>query len=270
LHLAAARGHMEVVEYLAPLDLSVARAADALGRSALDLARANGHVYVAAYLADPEKAYASEDAGDGLQEGLAFLEHQRLIGKWSRLLGPLAELPDPLVATLDIASPQVQSMCEDALELTCHIRDLESRLLTYVLEVSRWDGPRGAAPFRVYYARTKEQQKLDSVQFLVPRLRPRGPPGATALWEHGGKYRFRITGFYERCLTTPEVPGQVVSEWSEPVLLVLQQRGGAAESEGRRSVISRRHWPSLLRPRSGARRRRGSGGLSCWAVPCSQ
>jgi len=206
LHLAAAQGHAEVAAYLASLNGGFLRALDARGRSALDLARLGRHTEATSVLSEPDEA------------------HQRLARQWSRLLKSAdleRQIPDVPVPPLQISPPQVYRVSEDFLELVCDITDLEYRLIEYVLEVRRYDGPWGAAPARVYYARVGEQRKLDQVRFQVPRQRQTGGP---ALWEPRGVYQFRLIGRCERCPQVPVAPWQVASEWSKPVSLPSSQR----------------------------------------------
>merc|ERR1712151_779888 len=89
-----------------------------------------------------------------------------------------------------------------------------------------------AAPVRVYFVKTGEQRKIDSVKFSVPRTRenvaemPRTGENRTEIWRHGLTYQFRVTGRCERNPALPEAPWQVASEWSPMVKLhmVRQQR----------------------------------------------
>jgi len=205
LHLAALNGRFAAVCYLlsvAPLE--VVLAVDADGASALQLAERNGHVETAETLRGPEE------------------EHRRLVHKWSDMLRdarPEAHLPVHATQeglAVDLASPQLQRVSKEILSLTCCVRDLEYRLLEYVIEIRHCDGgPQAAAPARVYYARLGEQRKVDEVAFRVPRRRPSGQ----TLWVLGGRYQFRIIGRCARCSWLPFAPWQIVSAWSEPELL---------------------------------------------------
>lgn len=234
LHLAAMQGHADIVEYLSSQDQAVVLARDAHDCSALDLARLGGHAEAVSMLREPEDA------------------HQQLTRKWSRLFesaDPKHRLPDVPVHPLEILPPQVYRVTEDVLELICDITDLEYRLIEYVLEVRRCEGPYGAAPARVYYARVGEQRKVDQVRFEVPRVRQTGGP---ALWEARGVYQFRLVGRCERCpqLPAPVAPWQAASEWSAPAAL---QRPRRERSQARRPRARAR---SLCRPR--VRERQGS------------
>lgn len=198
LHLAALRGHAEALAVLIPRSSAeVLLALDLHGRSARDLAEEQGHEAAALVLQDPEEA------------------HQRLVCKWADMLetgGPEVSVADLLTASLAVQAPEIERVGKDAVELSCHVTDLEYRITGYVVEVRRTDGPDGAAPARVYYARAPEQRKLERVQFLVPRLRSNG----LAVWTCPDACQFRVTGCCERVRQQlPCTARQVSSEWSE-------------------------------------------------------
>lgn len=229
LHLAAMKGNAEALEVLAPrASAEVLLALDVQGRSARDLAIEFGHKDAALVLQDPEEA------------------HERLVQKWSKLLdssGAEIQLRDLLDVALGVEAPELERVGKEALELSCHVTDLEFRITGYVLEVRCCDGPDGAAPSRVYYARSAEQRKLERVQFLVPRLRPNGLP----LWEMGGSFRFRVTGCCER--GPQRLPArtirQVTSSWSEAYVLHNCRR----RPSSRQRVVSkatRPRWPPAM------------------------
>lgn len=182
----------------------------------------------------PLDAHASGASGDlegGSEEALRPEEeaHQRLVEEWSGRLGAAsAEAQLPLAAVeeapaVELHAPRLVRATADKIELTCYIQDLEYRLLEYVLEVHSCDGPQGAAPARVYYARLGEQRKVDEVAFEVPSQRPTGQ----TLWEAGRRYQFRIVGRCVRCSWLPFAPWQVVSEWSEASVISPLPRGAA-------------------------------------------
>jgi len=234
LHLAAMQGNAEALEVLAPRASSeVLLALDVDNRSARDLAEEAGHQDATQVLKDPEEA------------------HQRLVCKWSKMLdtaGPEVKLSDLLSAALGIEAPELERIGKDAVELSWHITDLEYRVTGYVVEVRRVDGPEGAAPSRVYYARAPEQRKLERVQFLVPRLRTNGLP----VWEQSGTFQFRLTGCCDRANQLPRAVRQVSSGWSAPACLVrprTKQRGRAA-SLSDAAAVRKRALAAQRRPQS--------------------
>jgi len=216
LHLAAARGHTDALEYLAPLcggDLTMAE--DDFGHLPAEVAAAAGFRSVAAMpvLRDPEE------------------EHRERVSKWSRRILPpcrsLAGMQDvdamvaPDTPSLDLGPLQVLHVSGSWVELVALVTDLEYRLLEYVLEVRHFSGGReGAAPVRVYYARVGKQRKVDQVKFKVPRLRPNGH----TVWERGEEYQFRLIGRAQRSVQDPCAARRALSSWSEPALMVTRGR----------------------------------------------
>merc|ERR1712190_143425 len=114
--------------------------------------------------------------------------------------------------------PRVRHVSDRSIELLCRISDLEYRLVEYVVEIRHCNGPYGAAPSRVYFARLGEQSKVDDVSFAVPRHRGNE---MQALWEPHGVYQFRVIGRYKRGIHIPLTSWQVASEWSDPVTVLL-------------------------------------------------
>jgi len=230
LHLAAVRGNAKALEVLIPrASAEVLLALDLEGRSAKELAEEAGQKAAAQVLQDPEEA------------------HQRLVCKWAKMLdgGPEVKINELLNAAIVLQAPDVERIGKSAVELSCHVTDLEFRITGYVMEVRRSDGPDGAAPARVYYARASEQRKLERVQFLVPRLRSNGLP----VWEVGGTYQFRVTGCCERAPQQLMLPRQVSSSWSMQANLTQrkskQSRNGSCEPHTRHTkrLPSRTKWP---------------------------
>ncbi|CAE7261491.1 FCSK [Symbiodinium sp. CCMP2592] len=194
LHLAAVKGHIEVLEVLLPhCSTEMILALDRHGCSAKDLA---------------------EEAGEHQAEAMLQQEtHRQLMRSWNPCSQkqPEVKLSDLLAAALCIQAPVLEKVGRDAVELSCHIVDLQFRVSGYVVEVKHCGGPDGAAPARVYYARTVEQRKVEFVEFLVPRMRSSGQ----AVWQRGERYKFRIRGCCERRLAPePGAPRQVISDWS--------------------------------------------------------
>eukprot|EP00931_Biecheleriopsis_adriatica_P074660 TRINITY_DN48671_c0_g1_i1.p1 TRINITY_DN48671_c0_g1~~TRINITY_DN48671_c0_g1_i1.p1 ORF type:complete len:496 (-),score=69.19 TRINITY_DN48671_c0_g1_i1:64-1518(-) len=233
LHLAARRGNSGVLKVLIPrCSAEVLLALDSEGRSARDLAEEAGHEDATLVLQGPEDS------------------HVHLVCKWNDILetgGPDVTLSDLLSGVLTIEAPAVEKIGKDAVEVRSRVTDLEYRVSGYVVEVRRADGPCGAAPARVYYARAPEQRKLERVQFLVPRLRSNG----VALWQLGEAYQFRVTGCCERLASQlPVTTRQVASEWSVPCLLSRCKKSGRPAScsrgRGRRRSQSRPHWPPAI------------------------
>lgn len=197
LHLAALQGQVEALKVLAShCSTEVFLALDAQGLSALDLAKESGHLEAAEVLRHPEET------------------HRHLVRAWYKCLsrGPKVAFDDLIEAALLIKAPEVEKVGQDALELCCQVVDLGFRIAGYVVEVKDCRGPSGAAPARVYYARTKEQRKVDEVEFLVPRLRQ---TSGQAIWQRGGTYQFRLRGCCDRrSAPDPYSLRQVVSDWS--------------------------------------------------------
>lgn len=205
LHLAALKGHAEVLNILAPhCSTEVMLALDSKGFSALDLAKDSGHAAAVEVLRQPEET------------------HRHLVRAWYKCLsrGPEVDFHDLMEAALLIKAPIMEKVSKDALELCCHVVDLGFRIAGYVVEVKDCRGPSGAAPARVYYARSSEQRKVDDVEFLVPRLRSTGQ----AIWRRGGRYQFRLRGCCDRSSAPdPYSLRQVISEWSEATSLTGQR-----------------------------------------------
>eukprot|EP00435_Cladocopium_sp_Y103_P003509 s2943_g1.t1 len=164
--------------------------------AALLLHQESGHLEAAEVLRHPEET------------------HRHLVRAWYKCLsrGPKVGFDDLIEAALLIKAPEVEKVGQDALELCCQVVDLGFRIAGYVVEVKDCRGPSGAAPARVYYARTKEQRKVDEVEFLVPRLRQ---TSGQAIWQRGGTYQFRLRGCCDRrSAPDPYSLRQVVSDWS--------------------------------------------------------
>ncbi|CAE7467804.1 secG [Symbiodinium pilosum] len=188
LHLAAVKGHVEVLQILLPYcSTEVILALDYHGCSARDLAQEAGQSNAAEALQQPEDMH----------------RHQARCWHQCCQKQPEVKLSDLLAAALHIEAPILEKVGRDAVELSCHIVDLQFRMSGYVVEVKHCGGPDGAAPARVYYARTVEQRKVELVEFLVPRVRSSGQ----AVWQQGERYKFRIRGCCERRLA-PD-PGAV-------------------------------------------------------------
>jgi len=225
LHLAAIEGHVEVIKYLLKRVPMEALSIDALGLRPVDLARQSGHAQAIELLQDRAE------------------EHQSLVKEWSSYCGEAGyetQLPHPegWLPSLDLAPPQVRSVRRLSLDLVCRIVDLDYRLIEYVVEVRGCGGGRvEAAPVRVYFVKTGEQRKIDSVKFSVPRTRenvtemPRTGENRTEIWRHGLTYQFRVTGRCERTPALPEAPWQVTSEWSPMVR--LQRTRSSSERRGK-------------------------------------
>jgi len=211
LHQAARHGCASTIEYLlsvSPDDLVLFR--DASGATAKDVAARHGHQEVVERLRRPEA------------------EHKELVEKWSKLLGA-ADVEAQLdcasmlenAPVVEIKPPVLQKISKAMLQLTSCIHDLEYRIVEYVLEIrDALGGPQGAAPARVYYARLGEQRKVDEVAFDVPKRRATGQ----SVWEVGRTYQFRLVGRCSRCSWLPFAPWQVMSEWSDPMLLTTKQQ----------------------------------------------
>ncbi|CAE7371574.1 unnamed protein product [Symbiodinium natans] len=214
LHAAAVKGHTEVLQTLLPhCSTEVILALDRHGCSARDLAKA-GHEEAAEVLLQPE-----------VDRHLARSCHCCVPKQ------PEVKLSDLLAAALRIQAPVLEKVGHDAVELSCHVVDLQFRVSGYVVEVKHCGGPDGAAPARVYYARTVEQRKVESVEFLVPRIRSSGQ----AVWQRGERYKFRIRGCCERRLAPePGAPRQVVSDWSISACLTPQCRHRASSARAAR------------------------------------
>eukprot|EP00913_Durusdinium_trenchii_P002939 g2726.t1 len=100
LHLAALKGHAEVLNILAPhCSTEVMLALDSKGFSALDLTKDSGH------------AAAVEET------------HRHLVRAWYKCLsrGPEVDFHDLMEAALLIKAPIMEKVGKDALELCCHI-----------------------------------------------------------------------------------------------------------------------------------------------------
>ncbi|CAJ1355871.1 unnamed protein product, partial [Effrenium voratum] len=159
LHLAAVKGHTEVLQVLAKrCSTEVVLALDHQGFSAQDLAEAAGQRKAA--------------------EALRAEEPDRHLVRCCSKSGPRTPEADLDLSSLRIQAPVLEKVGLDAVELCCQVVDLESRLAGYVVELRNCSGATGAAFARVYYARAAEQQKVDAVEFLVPRLRSSGQ----AIW----------------------------------------------------------------------------------------